>query len=211
MFSIAALLEMWANSWPVISILLLGSIFSGAIILERWFTLNRFDFNRDAVLERLRKFLGENKRESAVTHCESVKAPIGRILAYLLQPNAQDRAAGRDHLQRLAYRLIRTETAQMTRYVTVLGTIASIAPFVGLLGTVLGIIRAFRAISEHAGGGMAVVSVGIAEALVGTALGLVVAIPALVGYNGFARKIERITEDMELAADEIIDLAGPRV
>jgi len=210
MFTAAAIREMWVNSWPVISILLLGSIFSFAIILERWFTLRRFDFDRDGLLEKLRKLLGENKKESAVTHCENLKAPIGKILAYLMHPSAQDRLAGREHLARLAYRLIRTEGARMAHYLTILGTIASIAPFVGLLGTVLGIIRAFRAIAENAGGGPAVVAVGIAEALVGTALGLIVAIPALVGYNGFSRKVERINEDMELCADEVIDLSGPR-
>lgn len=210
MFSVAAIREMWVNSWPVISLLLLASIFSFAIMLERWATLRRFDFDRDGLLERLRKLLGENKRESAATHCESIKAPIGKILAYLLHPSAQDKAAGREHLQRLAFRLIRTESSRMAHYLTVLGTIASISPFVGLLGTVLGIIRAFRAIAENAGGGPAVVAVGIAEALVGTALGLIVAIPALIGYNGFARKVERISEDMELAAEEVIDLSTPR-
>src|ERR1700746_3343355 len=113
MFSVAALQEMWANAWPVISLLLACSVFSGAVILERWFSLRRFDFDRDTLLERLRKLLGENKRESAVTHCESLRRPIGSILAYTLQPPAQDRAAGREHVERVAFRLIRTETANM--------------------------------------------------------------------------------------------------
>src|SRR5258708_6857765 len=102
MFSVASIQEMWANAWPVISLLLACSVFSGAVILERWFSLGRFDFDRDEVLERLRKLLGENKKESAVTFCENMKRPIGRILAYVLQPSAQDRAAGREHLERVA-------------------------------------------------------------------------------------------------------------
>src|ERR1051325_7017901 len=101
MFSIAALQEMWANAWPIISVLLACSVFSGAVILERWFALRRFDFDRDALLERLRKLLGENKRESAVTHCDNLRRPVGRILAYALTPAAQDRAAGREHLDRV--------------------------------------------------------------------------------------------------------------
>jgi len=210
MFSIAALQEMWANAWPIISLLLGCSIFSGAIILERWFSLRRFDFDRDALLERLRKLLAENKRESAVTHCESLKRPIGRILSYVLQPSVQDRAAGREHLDRVASRLIRTESARMNHYLVVLGTIGSIAPFVGLLGTVVGIIHAFRAIAENAGGGPGVVANGIAEALITTALGLFVAIPAIVAYNAYGRKVERISEDMELCAQEILDLTGVR-
>ena len=210
MFSIASLQEMWANAWPIISVLLTCSIFSGAVILERWFTLRRFDFDRDALLERLRKLLAENKRESAVTLCEGMRRPIGRILAYVLQPSVQDRAAGREHLDRVSLRLIRTETANMNQYLVALGTIGSIAPFVGLLGTVVGIIHAFRAIAENAGGGPGVVANGIAEALITTALGLFVAIPAIVAYNAFGRKVERISEDMELCAQEILDLTGVR-
>jgi biopolymer transport protein ExbB/TolQ len=210
MFSLAALKEMWANAWPVISLLLACSVFSGAVILERWFTLRRYDFDRDALLERLRKLLGENKKESAVTLCEGLRRPIGRILAYVLQPSAQDRAAGREYIERVAFRMIRTETARMSHYLIVLGTIGSISPFVGLFGTVVGIIHAFRAIAENAGGGPGVVANGIAEALITTALGLFVAIPAIVAYNAYGRKVERISEDMELCVQEILDLTGAR-
>jgi biopolymer transport protein ExbB len=83
-----------------------------------------------------------------------------------------------------------------------------VAPFVGLFGTVLGIIHAFKAIADNAGGGPSVVANGIAEALITTALGLFVAIPAVVAYNMFVRKIERVTEDMELCAEEVIDLSA---
>ena len=210
MFSVASLQEMWANAWPVISVLLICSVFSGAVILERWFSLRRFDFDRDALLDRLRILLAENKRESAVMLCEKLRRPIGRILAYVLLPSAQDRAAGREHLERVAFRLIRTEAAAMNHYLTVLGTIGSISPFVGLFGTVVGIIHAFRAIAENAGGGPGVVANGIAEALITTALGLFVAIPAIVAYNGFGRKVERMSEDMELCAQEVLDLTGAR-
>src|SRR5882672_1003409 len=210
MFSLAALQEMWANAWPVISLLLACSVFSGAVILERWFTLRRFDFDRDSVLDRLKKLLSENKRESAVTFTEGLRRPIGKILIYALGPSAQDRAAGRDHIEHVAFRLIRTETARMNQYLIVLGTIGSIAPFVGLFGTVVGIIHAFRAIAENAGGGPGVVANGIAEALITTALGLFVAIPAIVAYNAFGRKVDRISEDMELCAQEILDLTGAR-
>jgi len=210
MFDLASIKQMWANAWPVISILLVCSVFSGAIILERWFTLGRADFDRDRLLDRLRKLLSERRLEQAVAYCESIRKPIGRILAVLLAPSPQDRAAGHDHIERMALRMIRTEASRLMHYVTALGTIGSVAPFIGLFGTVVGIIHAFKAISENAGGGPAVVANGIAEALITTALGLFVAIPAVVAYNAFTRRIERITENMELCAEEIIDLTGPR-
>ena len=73
-----------------------------------------------------------------------------------------------------------------------------------------GLLHAFKAIAENAGGGPAVVANGIAEALITTALGLFVAIPAVVAYNAFTNKIGRISEDVELCAEEIIDLPGVR-
>lgn len=210
MFDLAALQQMWANAWPVISLLGLCSVFSWAIILERWFTLGRAFFDRDRLLSRLRQNIAERKREQAVAYCETLKKPIGPILAILLDPPPQDRLAGRDHLERLALRMIRTQVSGLSHFVTALGTIGSVAPFVGLFGTVVGIIHAFKAISDNAGGGPAVVANGIAEALITTALGLFVAIPAVVAYNAFTTKIGRISEDMELCAEEIIDLTGAR-
>jgi len=210
MFTAAAIREIWANAWPIISILLFCSVFSFAVMLERWFFIRRMDFDRDALLERLRELLSQRKKEAAMAYCDVLKRPIGKILRTLMDPPELDKAAGKQHLDRLALRLIRTETSRMMRYVTALGTIGSIAPFIGLLGTVIGIIHAFRAIAENAGGGPAVVAHGIAEALVVTAMGLFVAIPAVVAYNALSRRAERITEDMELAAEEIIDLTVVR-
>ncbi|MBI2070632.1 MAG: MotA/TolQ/ExbB proton channel family protein [Elusimicrobia bacterium] len=94
--------------------------------------------------------------------------------------------------------------APLENRLSILGTIASITPFIGLLGTVIGIIRAFRAVSATMSGGHAVVAVGIAEALVATAAGLLVAIPAVVGYNYFSRKLEALEQQLTLAAGELI-------
>jgi len=210
MFTAAALREMWANSWPVLSILIACSIFSFAVMLERWFYIRRRDFDRDALLERLRDLLTARKREAAMAHCDVLRKPIGKILRTVMDPSPLDKAAGKEHLDRMALRMIRTETSGMMRYVTTLGTIGSITPFIGLFGTVLGIIHAFRAIAENAGGGPSVIANGIAEALIATAMGLFVAIPAVIAYNFLSRRIDRITEDMELTAEEIIDLTAGR-
>lgn len=206
MFELPALKQMWQNAWPIISLLLACSLFSGAIILERWVSLGLANFNREALLAKLRKMLLENRRDQAVEQCEKLRKPIGRILGALLQASPTGRPINRENLERLSLRLIRAEGSDLSRYLTGLGTIGSVAPFIGLFGTVVGIIHAFKAISENAGGGPGVVANGIAEALITTALGLFVAIPAVVAYNLFTRKIERITENMELCSEEVVDL-----
>ncbi len=205
MFSPMALQQMWERAWPIISVLLACSVLSGAIILERWVSLTRANFSRETLLAKLQKLLADNRIDQAVDYCEGLHKPIGKVMGALLEFAQQNRSSDRERLERHVDRLIRKETAHFMRYLTVLGTIGSVAPFVGLLGTVVGIIHAFRAISENAGGGPGVVANGIAEALITTALGLFVAIPAVVGYNMYIRKIERISQDMELASEEVID------
>ena len=204
-FDLAAVKQMWANAWPVISVLVLCSIFSGAIMLGRWVTLRRAYFDRQTLMRRLRKFISEKRKEQAIAQLETINKPVGRVLTTLMEMLTQNQLQDKASADRLASRLIRSEVAELSRYVTGLGTIGSVAPFIGLFGTVVGIIHAFKAISENAGGGPGVVANGIAEALITTALGLFVAIPAVVAYNMFTRKIEQINEDMELCADEIIE------
>jgi biopolymer transport protein ExbB/TolQ len=216
---VASLRQMWANAWPVISVLLLCSVFSGAIILERWVTLRRAFFDREALMKRLRRYIQEKRREQIIAQLDTVHKPVGRVLSALMDAVVQNRVKDRESADRFVDRLIRVEIGDMTRYVTGLGTIGSVAPFIGLFGTVIGIIHAFKAIAENAGGGPGVVANGIAEALVTTALGLFVAIPAVVAYNMFTRKIEQISDDMQICADELVDssvyeppaAAAPRV
>lgn len=200
-FDFVALKEMWARGWPVMSILLGCSVLSFAMILERWFTLSRAEFNRNKLIKKLYGFFSENRREAAAVHIENFGKPVGRVLTSVLQSGTSDR----EKLERLASRQIQAEIMEMSRFVTGLGTIGSIAPYVGLFGTVLGIIHAFKAIASNAGGGPGAVAHGISEALVTTALGLFVAIPAVIGYNMLSRKAERIAEEMELTSGQVID------
>jgi Biopolymer transport proteins len=103
-------------------------------------------------------------------------------------------------------REITVETTKLERYTTVVGTIGSTAVYIGLFGTVLGIIRAFKDISVSGTGGINVVISGISEALACTATGLCVAVPAVIAYNYFIKKIDNFISDMELCASEIMDL-----
>ena len=105
-------------------------------------------------------------------------------------------------------RQITMEVGKLERLTSIVGTIGNIAVYVGLFGTVLGIIRAFQDISAAGTGGMDVVIGGVAEALITTATGLAVAVPSVVLFNYFSRRIERFVDDMELAASEAADLIG---
>ena len=103
-------------------------------------------------------------------------------------------------------RSIVIETNMLSRFTAVVGTIGSTAVYIGLFGTVLGIIRAFHDISRAGSGGISVVINGISEALICTAAGLCVAVPAVIAYNYFIKKIDNFVADMELCASETLDL-----
>ncbi len=92
----------------------------------------------------------------------------------------------------------------MERRLTGLATLGNISPFVGLFGTVIGVMRAFEAISRTGSGGLATVSAGIAEALVATAAGLFVAIPAVIAYNYFVSRVKSAATEMDAAASELL-------
>ncbi|MBI4424295.1 MAG: MotA/TolQ/ExbB proton channel family protein, partial [Elusimicrobia bacterium] len=91
------------------------------------------------------------------------------------------------------------------RQLPFLGSVGSTAPFIGLFGTVLGVMRAFRDLAGAAGAGPGVVAIGISEALVATAAGLFVAIPAVLGYNYFLVRAERYANELRWVTDEILD------
>ena len=126
----------------------------------------------------------------------------GRVRARVLA--AAEKAAGRGRLAVLeaAETQMLVEKLSLERGLIILGTMGNIAPFVGLFGTVLGIIKAFHDLSVSGTGNSQVVMRGISEALVATAIGLLVAIPAVIAYNGFTRRVQAVLADAEHAARE---------
>lgn len=110
-----------------------------------------------------------------------------------------------DRTQRHMERYMEAVATDLRRGLSVLSSVGSTAPFVGLLGTVLGIISAFQGIAETGSGGLSAVSAGISEALIETALGLVVAIPAVLGFNYLATTISREEQRLQHASGELLD------
>lgn len=184
--------------WPVLSILAFASVVTIAVIWERWKTYKKIQVDSKTFIDSLRRSGSANQ---IITFCERSHQPLA-----IITKNIYKAPAKREMKERILHRSIQSLVQHLERHVSILGTIASVAPFVGLLGTVIGIIKAFRAISMTSGG-TAMVAVGIAEALVGTAAGLVVAIPALLGYNYFVNRLRHLSQEWELAGAEIVDLA----
>jgi biopolymer transport protein ExbB/biopolymer transport protein TolQ len=151
----------------------------------------------------------QNVLEAARQHEESHVAQV--VSAGLMEYEAarQVRSSPAACLELVTASLEHTKAdmlIKMKRGLGTLATIGSTAPFIGLFGTVVGIINAFRGIAATGSGGMAAVSGGIAEALVATALGIFVAIPAVVAFNGFTGKLEQFHVEMNQAAAEMVNL-----
>jgi len=198
--------------------LALFSVYSLAVIGERWWTFRRA--RRASVGVRRRVYAqveeGRGGLRQALALCETRKgSPLGTVLAaglreYLPLEAANPGVHGGPELERASLaareamqRATAAEIERLEHRLTALATLGNISPFVGLFGTVIGIMRAFEAISRTGSGGLASVSAGIAEALVATAAGLFVAIPAVVGYNHFVARVKTQATEMDGAASEL--------
>jgi len=113
---------------------------------------------------------------------------------------------GIDNISRALRRATTSEITRLEKYTTFLATTGSTAPFIGLFGTVWGIMTAFKGIGETGSASLAVVAPGIAEALIATAIGLVAAIPAVMGYNHFQNKIRVVVAQMDNFSSEFLNI-----
>ena len=195
--------EIFLLGWPILSLLLACSILSLAVILERWVYFRKRKINVKEFLNRMPQIF--STQSEAAQNAGSLSEPLISLLRAALSSGES-----KSSLELSLDREVRMQVSEMEKFVPLLGTVAGAAPFIGLLGTVMGIIRAFKSIAVSGGGGPQVVAAGIAEALTATALGLFVAIPALVFYNYYSTKIRRLTESMEICADEIAEILSKK-
>jgi biopolymer transport protein TolQ len=184
--------------WPVLSVLFIASIATFAIIYERWKVFSKIKPSSPSFIDSIRNSPDSQK---ILAWAEKSDQPLAVITKTILKSDT------REDKERLLQRSIQTIVQKLEFRLSFLGTVASVAPFVGLLGTVIGIIKSFHAVSSSSAGGASMVALGIAEPLVGTAGGLLVAIPALLGYNYFVNRLRQFTVDWELTGAEIIDLS----
>jgi len=190
-----------------IYVLLLCSLLSLAIIVERYiYYKKRSSVRRADFMAMIRSELTKHGIDRARAVCHQTFAPFASVVLAGLDAKGAPEKEVADCMERQ----IIIQTAALERYTAITGTIGSTAVYIGLFGTVLGIIRAFRDIATSASSGINVVVNGISEALVCTAAGLAVAIPAVIAYNYFMRRIETFVTDMELSASETLNLLSKK-
>ena len=184
--------------WPIIAC----SIAALAIIGERMWSLQRKYVAPPNLVSQIQQWLERRQLDETRIQLLRDSSPLGRILAAGLVNRNHDREIVKESIEDAGRHVV----PDLDRYLNSLGTIAAISPFLGLLGTVLGMIEMFAGISAHGVGDPAVVAGGIAQALITTAAGLGVAIPSVMFYRYFRGRVNELLVDMEQQAVRLIEI-----
>jgi biopolymer transport protein ExbB len=193
-------------------ILVVMSLWSLTVAIAKWWSLRKAQKESIKFAPEFSQFLEEDNLSDAIGLAESYKrSHIAKVLGGALQevkPLIQDGSvtvADINSAERAVERNMLVEIVSLKRGLALLATVGSTAPFVGLLGTVFGIVNAFTGMALSGSGGIGAISAGIAEALIATGFGLIVAIPAVWFYNYFTTKIDNLTAEMTYVSKEMID------
>src|ERR671914_1373152 len=212
------LIHLWGTmGWfakGVVIVMAFMSIWSLTIMIQKFFQFQRSQAETRKFAPQFSRAIQEENLDQAITLAEkNKKSHVARVVGEALsevKPLLRDRAtitaADINSAERAVERQMLITLADFKRGIGILATVGSTAPFVGLLGTTMGIVNAFTGMANQgASGGLAGISAGIAEALITTAFGLLVAIPAVWAYNYFTTKIENLTVEMTYTSKEMID------
>ena len=214
------LMHMWGQMGPVAKgvafVLVIMSMWSFGVAIERLYTFTQARKQSKLYAPQVAKHLKEGRLKDALSVSQAktyqyshlAKVVLAGLQEYQFQHDAGG-ALNRDDVVDTVRRAIQRATAltsnDLKKGIPSLATIGATAPFVGLLGTVVGIISAFQGIAAVGSGGLGAVSAGISEALIETALGLVVAIPAVWVYNYFTGRLEYFNVEMDNSSSELVD------
>ncbi|MCB4791780.1 MAG: MotA/TolQ/ExbB proton channel family protein [Elusimicrobia bacterium] len=203
MFQGKSLWQIFSMGGFTMYILLFCSVLSLAVIFERLYSYFKKSFlNKIEFMNIIRAELEKKDIAKAIKLCELNYSPISAVVLAGLKMHGHDEKAIISAMERE----IMVETVKLEKYTSIVGTIGNIAVYIGLFGTVLGIIRSFHDISTLGSGHISIVIGGVAEALTCTATGLLVAIPAVVAYNYFVKRVDNFITDMEYCASQTADL-----
>jgi biopolymer transport protein ExbB len=211
-----SLLDMWNSmgnfAKGIVFVMAIMSIYSLTVMVSKWWNLRKAQKETIKFAPEFSQFLEEDNLTEAIKLAESYKkSHVALVLGGALgevKPLIQDGSVTVSDInsaERAVERNMLLEITNLKRGLAVLATVGATAPFVGLLGTTIGIINAFQGMSKSGSGGLAAIGGGISEALATTALGLLVAIPAVWAYNYFQTKIDNLTVEMTYVSKEMID------
>lgn len=196
-----SLFQVFKNSFVMI-LLLISSMLALALIIERFIYFARQGFDTRRGFNKFSQILRSQGPNAALNFAQQKKNPMHGLFAVALQNHHLDS----DSLYEILSSYIIEEKMKFDRYLGGMGTLANAATLLGLLGTVTGLIQAFHNISITGSGGPAVISAGIAEALLTTAFGLLIGIPTLFFYNYFTKKSNELAMGLDSLADRLIVL-----
>lgn len=184
--------------WPII----LCSVAALAIIGERFWSLQKKYVAPPNLLAQVQQLLARNQLEPSHLAALRDSSPLGRILAAGLINRDHDREIVKEAVENTGRHVV----PELERYLRSLGTIAAISPFLGLFGTVVGMIQMFSGIGQHGVGDPSIVAAGISTALITTAAGLAVAIPSLMFYRYFRGRVNELLLEMEQEAIRLVEI-----
>ncbi len=211
-----SLIDLWHHmglfARGIVLVLAIMSVWSLSISFKKWWELRQAQAETRRFAPEFSQFLDEDNMGEAVNLAETYKkSHVARVLGGALsevRPLIQDGSVTVSDInsaERAIEREMLMTITDLKRGLGVLATVGSTAPFVGLLGTTMGIVNAFTGMAVSGSGGLSAISAGIAEALITTAFGLLVAIPAVWLYNYFQTKIDNLTAEMTYTSKEMID------
>lgn len=199
------MLEILRSGGIILSILAILSIFSLGVILERWvcFFRNKSYLNKNYI-KILKELLSEKRYDEAIKFSEEERGVLGKVITKFLRRycKTEDFKNSEELIREIELK----ELNILEKNTYILGIIAYISPMLGLLGTVTGMIQAFRKIAVVGVGDPTAIASGISQALYTTAAGLIIAIPSLIAYNIFNKKIEKIETEIEKVTTSIINI-----
>lgn len=189
-----------AGGWLMVPIILC-SIITIAITIERFWALNPTKIAPRNQLGQVWNWIQTNQMDSDKLKELRRSSALGRILAAGLSNSRHGREVMKDSIEEAASQVVH----EMERFLTILGTVATVSPLLGLLGTVFGMITVFNEIMLQGTGNASVLAGGISQALITTAAGLCVAIPAMISHRFFLRRMDTLVVTMEQEAVKLVD------
>jgi len=211
-----SIMDLWHEmGWfakGIVWTLLIMSAYSTGIIIQKWWAMRKAQAETRKFAPEFSQFLEEDNLNEAINLAEGYKkSHVARVLGGALseiRPLIQDGSVTVSDInsaERAVEREMLMTVVDLKRGLAVLATVGATAPFVGLVGTTMGIVNSFTAMSTSGAGGISSMAAGIAEALITTAIGIGVAIPAVWAFNFFQTKIDNLTAEMTYTSKEMID------